>query len=123
EDGREGADLRRERGLAGDVHDYTLAPGDARELREEVGHIARRERAGVARPRDVRVRLSREHVRVEGDGDRLVALEHALRTTKTVLERDDVVDHNAALAELGLELRDDIHAVLAHVLERGVADR
>ena len=35
----------------------------------------------------------------------------------------DAVDHDAALAQLGLELRDDVHPVLRHVLQRRVADR
>ena len=59
---------------------------------------------------------------MEGDRDGLVVLEDALRAAQALLELVHVVDDDEALAELGLELRDDVHAVFAHVLERRVAD-
>ena len=116
------ADPGRECGLAADVDEHALAARDAREFLEEVGDIARRERARLRGPRDRRVRRTREHVGVERDGDGLRALQHALRLTQAVLERVHAVDDDAALAQLGLELRDHVHAVLRHVLERRVAD-
>src|SRR5205823_9062344 len=100
-----------------------LPRGDARELSEELRHVARRERSRMRRPRDVRVRLSRENVRVERDRHGLVVLEDALRATEALFELVHVVDDDEALTELGLELWNDVHAVLAHVLERRIADR
>ena len=120
---RELADAGSERGLAADVDEHALAARDTRELLEEVGDVTRRERPRLRGPRHGRIRGSREHVGVERDGDRLRSLQHALRLAQAVLERVDAVDDDTALAQLGLELRDDVHPVLRHVLQRRVADR
>src|SRR5439155_728121 len=116
-------DLRREGRLTGDVDHYAAALRNARELREELGHVLRREGARVRCPGDVRAGLAREHVGVEGDRDGLVVLEHALRAAEVVFEAVHVVDDHAPLAELGLQLRNDVHAVLGDVLERRVPRR
>src|SRR5438132_9170651 len=76
----------------------------------------------MRRPRDVRVRLARRDVGVERDRDGLVVLEDALRAAEALFELVHVVDDDEPLAELGLELRNDVHAVLAYVLEWRVAD-
>src|SRR2546425_598424 len=82
EERRERAGVRREAGLARDVDDDAPATRDLRELGEEVGDVARREGARVARPGDVDVGGLAEHVGVEGDGHRLVGLEYAPRAAE-----------------------------------------
>src|SRR5439155_11096224 len=97
EERRERARVRRERRLTAYVDDDALARGDARELREELGDVARRERARMRGPRNVRVGLARQDVGVEGDRDGLVVLQDALRAAQALLELVHVVDDDEAL--------------------------
>src|SRR5437773_353601 len=48
---------------------------------------------------------------------------YALRAPQALFQAVHVVDHHEAFAELGLKLRNDVHPVLGHVLQRRVADR
>src|SRR5213080_4825507 len=72
---------------------------------------------------DIDVHGLRQDVRVEGDGDRPRLHQNGLRPLQLFLHGVDVVDDDAALSQLRLELRDDVHAVNGHVLERGLSDR
>ena len=60
---------------------------------------------------------------MERDRDRLGGREDRLSELQTITEAVDVVDHDARFAELRAQLRDDVHPMLRHVLQRRAADR
>ena len=64
-----------------------------------------------------------KNVGIKADRHRLGLEQHRLRAVKLLFYRVDVVEDDTAVAELGLQLRHDVHAMDGDVLERRVADR
>ena len=60
---------------------------------------------------------------MEGDRHRLRLREDRLRELELLAHLVEVVQHDAGVAELGPQLRNDVHAVLGHVLQRRSTDR
>ena len=73
--------------------------------------------------RHVELDIAGKDVGMEGYGDRLRVGEDRLRPVEVLPHPRQVVDDNQPVAELGAQLRHDVHAVLRDVLQRRPADR
>jgi hypothetical protein len=90
--------------------------------RQEGFDIAALEFPWPLRCGDLDVHGLRQNVRVERDRDRPGLEEDPLGLSQAVLQLRDVVDDDAAVPELRLQLGHDVHAVRGNVLQGGHAD-
>ena len=110
-------------GLAADV-DHDPAPvRDAGKLFDEAVDILLAEAARSVARGDVDACRLGKNVRIKANRHRLGFEQDGLRALELLFHRVDVVDDHAAIAELGLQLRHDVHAMDRHVLKGTLADR
>src|SRR5438034_9455266 len=110
-------------GLAADINQNAAPVRDPGKILDEPFDVLGTKAAFPRLRGDVDVHGLRQDVGVEGDGDRPRLHQNGLRPLQLFLHGVDVVDDDAALTQLGLELRDDVHAVNGYVLERGLSNR
>jgi hypothetical protein len=117
------SDARAPSGLRADVDDH---PASARKAWQFVDEAVGVDLVEGARPfglGHVDLHLLRKDVGVKRDGHRLRLRQDRLRLLELRLQLRDVVDDDAGVAQLRSQLRDHVHPMLRHVLQRREPDR